>query len=76
MRLSFLFFSITLFTLISCGQKTKNTEQTYNFKLSDKEWQKKLSLEQYNVLRKSGTESPFTGKFWDNKRGNILLCWM
>ena len=34
----------------------------------DEYWQKKLSKEQYYVLRQKGTERPFTGKYWDNKK--------
>ena len=70
----FLFIAITLITLVSCGQKTEKTKTTYNFKLSDKEWQEKLSPEQYRVLRKSGTERAFTGEFWDNKKQGTYTC--
>ena len=34
----------------------------------DEYWQKKLSKEQYYVLRQKGTERPYTGKYWDNKK--------
>ena len=70
----FLFLTITLTTLVSCGQKAEKTTNTYNFELSDKEWQEKLSSEQYRVLRKSGTEQAFTGKFWDNKKQGTYTC--
>lgn len=32
---------------------------------TDLEWKKELSSEQYEVLRKHGTERAFTGQFWD-----------
>ena len=70
----FLFISITLITLVSCGQKTKPQNTDYNFKLSDIEWQDKLSTEQYRVLRKSGTETAFTGAFWDNRTQGTYSC--
>src|ERR1700722_6261607 len=41
---------------------------------SDKEWQKELTPEQYNVLREEGTERPFTGKFWDNHAKGKYVC--
>ena len=40
----------------------------------DEYWQKKLSKEQYYVLRQKGTERPFTGKYWDNKKSGEYKC--
>ncbi len=74
MRHLFLLFTITLFTLVSCGQKPEKTKTTFNFNLSDAEWQAKLAPEQYRVLRKSGTEQAFTGRYWDNKKQGIYSC--
>ena len=41
---------------------------------SDKEWQGCLSSEQYNVMRKHGTERPFTGKYADCKTEGTYVC--
>ena len=41
---------------------------------SDEEWKKRLSAEQYNVLREKGTEMPFTGKFVHNKKEGMYVC--
>jgi len=41
---------------------------------TDTEWQKCLTPEQYQVLRKQGTEAPFKGKFWDNHQKGIYTC--
>lgn len=70
----FLFLTITLTTLVSCGQKSEKTKTTYNFELSDAAWQEKLTPEQYRVLRKSGTEQAFTGKYWNNKKQGTYSC--
>jgi peptide-methionine (R)-S-oxide reductase len=41
---------------------------------SDAEWKKELSPEQYEVLRKHGTERAFTGKLWDNHAPGVYVC--
>lgn len=41
---------------------------------SDSEWRKELSPEQYAVMRKKGTERPFTGKYVDSKDDGIYCC--
>lgn len=40
----------------------------------EKEWKKKLSAEQYHVLREKGTEAPFTGKFVHTKDKGMYVC--
>ena len=41
---------------------------------SDKEWKKVLSKDAYHILRKKGTERPFTGKLLHNKDKGIYQC--
>src|SRR3954447_26395534 len=43
-------------------------------KKSDAEWREQLTPEQYQVLRKQGTERAFTGKYWDNHEDGIYRC--
>ena len=74
MRHYFLFLSVILITFTSCGQKSQKEKTTYTVSMSDKEWQEKLSPEQYRVLRQSGTERPFTGQYWDNKKTGTYSC--
>jgi peptide-methionine (R)-S-oxide reductase len=38
------------------------------------EWKKILTKEQYNVLRKEGTERAFTSKLHDNKEKGVYRC--
>jgi len=42
--------------------------------LSKDKWKKKLTKEQYRVLRKKGTEPAFTGKFWNHHEKGIYKC--
>ena len=43
---------------------------------TDDEWKTLLDDESYHVTRESGTEKPFTGKYWDfNRQGNYkCIC--
>ena len=38
------------------------------------DWKKKLTAEQYNVLREKGTEPSFTGKYVHSKEQGMYVC--
>ena len=42
--------------------------------MKDSDWKKKLTKEQYHVLREKGTEKPFTGKLYNNKEKGLYAC--
>lgn len=44
------------------------------FELSDEEWRRRLSPEQYQVLRQAGTERAFSGKYWNTKDAGDYRC--
>ncbi len=48
--------------------------QTEPDTLSNEDWKKRLSPEQYRVLREHGTEAPFTGELLDCKAEGNYLC--
>jgi peptide-methionine (R)-S-oxide reductase len=41
---------------------------------TDSEWREELTPEQYEVLRRQGTEPPFTGKYWNVKDDGMYHC--
>jgi peptide-methionine (R)-S-oxide reductase len=41
---------------------------------TDAEWREELTPEQYEVLRRQGTERPFTGKYWNVKEDGKYHC--
>lgn len=43
-------------------------------KISEEELKKKLTSEQYHILREKGTEAPFTGKYVDNHATGMYEC--
>lgn len=43
-------------------------------KIPESEWKKRLTKEQYDVLRKKGTEMPFTGHLLHNKASGTYKC--
>ncbi len=48
-----------------------NDPGTYPINLTSDEWKQNLEPMQYYVLRESGTERPFTGKYYNNKDAGI-----
>lgn len=40
----------------------------------EKDWKKKLTPEQYKVLREKGTEQAFSGEYWDCEDEGTYVC--
>ena len=41
---------------------------------TEKEWKKKLSPEEYEVLREKKTEKAFSGKYWNSEEEGTYVC--
>ena len=53
---------------------TGGQDMTTKAKKTDKEWKASLTPEQYEVMRKCGTERPFTGKYNDFWEEGVYVC--
>ena len=47
---------------------------TYKISKTNEEWKKQLSETQYEVCRNKGTETPFTGIYWNAKDEGTYNC--
>ena len=47
---------------------------TVEIPLDEEEWRRRLSPEQYEVLRRKGTEPPFSGKYVHSKEEGVYRC--
>ena len=47
---------------------------TEKLELTDAQWRERLTPEQYQILRKAGTERAFTGKYDGNKAEGEYFC--
>jgi peptide-methionine (R)-S-oxide reductase len=47
---------------------------TTHIEKTDEQWREELTPEQYEVLRRKGTEPPFTGRYVHSKEDGIYRC--
>jgi peptide-methionine (R)-S-oxide reductase len=47
---------------------------SYPVSKTDEQWREELSAEEYKVLRKAGTERPFTGEYNDTTTEGVYSC--
>jgi len=50
------------------------SDDTHEVTKTEDEWRDELSPEQFDVLRRAGTEPAFTGKYWDCHDDGVYRC--
>ena len=77
-KTSYMYAVLVFFTLvISCRSQhnqTSKSSMTFEVEMSKDEWIEKLGGESYEILRKKGTEKPFSNKYWAHKKEGIYHC--
>lgn len=59
----------------SCLSQTNSmNKEEFPVKKTEEEWKAELTPEEYNILRKKGTERAFTGKYWQNYEDGMYYC--
>ena len=46
----------------------------YPVTLDDAEWRRRLTAQEYAVLRRAGTERAYTGEYWDDHTEGVYAC--
>jgi peptide-methionine (R)-S-oxide reductase len=58
-----------------CGPKEGDVLKGENeLTVSDEQWRRKLTPEQFDVTRRKGTEPAFTGEYWDCHQDGVYRC--
>lgn len=63
-----------LFSCNSNAQKAPAKKETFKVTKTDAEWKAQLTAEQYHVLRKAGTERPFSSALNKNEKAGTYHC--
>ena len=61
------------FALAACGSGVANA-RTFPVSLSEAQWRKKLTREEFRILRQAGTERAYTSPLNDEKRKGLFAC--
>ena len=71
--LGWLGLGVSLPVVAACGSAPAEAKN-FPVQLSEAEWQRKLTKEEFRILRKAGTERPYTSPLNDEKRKGTFIC--
>ncbi|MEE4539163.1 MAG: peptide-methionine (R)-S-oxide reductase MsrB [Erythrobacter sp.] len=60
--------------ITACGGSNVRREKTFRVSKTEDEWQRKLTREEFRVLRKAGTERAYTSPLNAEKRAGTYVC--
>jgi peptide-methionine (R)-S-oxide reductase len=66
--------AVPVFGSLAAGGIEQQGQNAPSFNLSDEEWRARLTEQQYDVLRKEGTERPGTSPLNGEKRPGTYVC--
>ena len=63
-------------TFTTQKQDTMETTEKNEYEVvkSEEEWEQILTSKEYRILRKRGTEIPYTNEYWNNKEEGVYYC--
>jgi peptide-methionine (R)-S-oxide reductase len=64
---------VTLVIFSDTGER-KATTKVKKTVMTEAEWRKALSPEEFSVTRRAGTERAFSGRYWDNHQKGMYRC--
>ena len=64
---------ISLPVLAACGASPAEAKN-FPYQLSEADWRKQLTSEEFYILREAGTERPYTSPLNDEKRDGLFHC--
>ena len=73
-KIALLSFVILLFNCKGNAQETKKEEKVYKVTKTEEQWRQVLSEKEFYVLRKAGTERPFSSELNKEYRAGTYVC--
>ena len=72
--LAWLGAGVTVPVLAACGGSEARAQQNFRVNYSEAEWRRRLSAQEFRVLREAATERPFSSPLDDENRRGTFVC--